>query len=787
MYLAAQLDIRQTRDRTGWMCIATGALAIAVAEITLLLGYAGEGPSESLAWEPWLAFSIGYIGLIAGLVLLAGIPRGPGGAKRVLDAALLSSGLGTAVWYFRLRPMVEGRELDFGALMLDLEFLTGDLLLLVAACYLAMVAVRARSLNPASTMLAGGAFMFTHGTILGAPMAAAAEGAVQLLHVAEVIGFSLIATSALARADTTDRPLIESNGSQGAEFSEHVRWLEPYLPIAAALGAFGTVMAYELVEVRTLTMASFAPGALMLGLAGLRQMAALVEKQREIRLLNASLEATVLRRTQQLERRHRLAKGISSSLDATRVMREAVRHVYELLDAREATLRLSPRAAEDLSREDDPEFIENGLSLDFEELNETATASVVWADREFGTLSVSRRDKPFDATDQEVLRSVALEVGAALSNAVLFRRAVLSATRDNLTGLANHAAAMRRIFEDMESHQYPAYAVLMIDIVNFKLFNDCYGHEAGDRMLIEVGRLLRSFVRDDTHVGRVGADEFILALPGLTTEEALVRGGAIREKLLEGEFDFTGSSDRVPLEISIGVAGTDERLLDPYELLAEANLSLGMAMRSRDRVCSARLSELSREADDESFGLLEMFVTAIDNKDAYTKHHSDDVAHFALMIARELGYSEDEMATVRRAALLHDIGKICVPNHVLNKPGKLTDREFEIIKQHPAVGAMIVQSIPGLGELVDGVLYHHERFDGFGYPEGLAGAEIPEMGRLIAVADAFSAMTTDRPYRRGMDYDVALEQVELGKGTQFDPVMAEAFLRAMRREHRRAA
>ena len=174
--------------------------------------------------------------------------------------------------------------------------------------------------------------------------------------------------------------------------------------------------------------------------------------------------------------------------------------------------------------------------------------------------------------------------------------------------------------------------------------------------------------------------------------------------------------------------------------------------------------------------MLSALVTAVDTKDRYTRHHSEDVLAYSLQIAAGLGLDEDARQTVAVAALLHDVGKVGVPDAVLRKPGRLSDLELKAIQQHPVMGAAIVGAVPGFAETLDAVRHHHERWDGKGYPSGLRGAEIPLIARLMAVADAYSAMTTDRPYRNGMTEAAALAILQDGAGTQWDPACVEAFL-----------
>ncbi len=178
----------------------------------------------------------------------------------------------------------------------------------------------------------------------------------------------------------------------------------------------------------------------------------------------------------------------------------------------------------------------------------------------------------------------------------------------------------------------------------------------------------------------------------------------------------------------------------------------------------------------EGFSMLDALVTAVDNKDRYTCRHSADVMTFSLQIADALGINTETQHTVAVAALLHDLGKIGVPDIILRKPGRLSEEEFAAIRHHPVMGAVIVKAVPGFEETLDAVRFHHERWDGGGYPEGRRGEETPLIARIMAVADAFSAMTTDRPYRRGMTEEQALAEIIQGSGTQLDPFLAETFV-----------
>lgn len=179
---------------------------------------------------------------------------------------------------------------------------------------------------------------------------------------------------------------------------------------------------------------------------------------------------------------------------------------------------------------------------------------------------------------------------------------------------------------------------------------------------------------------------------------------------------------------------------------------------------------------------IQALATAIEAKDPYTKGHSERVTKYAVAIAREMGLSSEEVRQILYAAILHDIGKIGVSGDILRKPGALSEEERDFVKKHPEIGAGIISSIRVLKEIVPIVLYHHERFDGKGYPGGKKGEEIPLGARIIAVADAFDAMTSDRPYRPRMTVEQAREEIVRNAGTQFDPQVVEAFLRVLERE-----
>ena len=360
------------------------------------------------------------------------------------------------------------------------------------------------------------------------------------------------------------------------------------------------------------------------------------------------------------------------------------------------------------------------------------------------------------------------------------REAIERANRDPLTDLLNHRAFRIALEKASASNEWPGNGIALIDIDNFKFFNDYYGHAVGDTVLRSVAARLREACCPEDIVARYGGDEFAVLFQNPHEETA----ADIEARLHRGLSGMTYQTDDpaicVPITVTLGIAfvhdGTDHRSIIER---AEQRLSWSQTGGTSAEHAQGVRAIIQRHV--AGFSMLDALVTAVDNKDRYTRHHSDDVMEYSLMIARELGMDTATQHTIAVAALLHDVGKIGVPDYILRKPAALTPEEFDAIKQHAQMGAVIVGAVPRLEDTLDAVQHHHERWDGTGYPFGLKGEDIPLPARLMAVADAFSAMTTDRPYRQGMSRDKALLILQNGAGTQWDPDCVAAFLRAFER------
>jgi len=355
--------------------------------------------------------------------------------------------------------------------------------------------------------------------------------------------------------------------------------------------------------------------------------------------------------------------------------------------------------------------------------------------------------------------------------------ALIDATRrDPLTGLLNHGALVAHLAAEIEHARTTGLplGVALVDIDNFRLLNDNHGHAAGDAALLAVVELLRTRLPPQVVLGRYGPDEFLLVAPTdelVELEPALER---LRVALADLSLQFE-ATERLPVTISAGLGSYPDNGTSVTVLLAVVAGTLEEAKAGGgDAIRVARLD--TEEKPAASFDVLQGLVIAVDTKDRYTKRHSEDVSRYATFLATRLGADPDFLRSIRVAGLLHDIGKIGIPDGILRKPGKLTEAEFHIVQQHVALGNMIVRDLPDIELVRAGIRHHHERWDGDGYLDHLEGEGIPLIARILAVGDAFSAMTTTRPYRKALDVREALKRLEDAAGSQLDEQLVRLFV-----------
>ena len=397
-----------------------------------------------------------------------------------------------------------------------------------------------------------------------------------------------------------------------------------------------------------------------------------------------------------------------------------------------------------------------------------------------------------DAVRREVVLltlTAALVVGVLIT--IIFRAAqrrlsrqtaeLIEATRrDPLTGLLNHGTLVSTLIERIETARVTGaiLGVAIVDIDNFRALNDTHGHAVGDDALLQVAESLDGLRRPGSVIGRYGPDEFLVIVGA--ADAAVLEADIDRLRTALAELDMiVPDAEPLPLTISAGLA--------TYPVDGDAATSLLSAAATAAGSAAASGGNAIRRADMDgqdavgaaTFDVFQGLVLAIDTKDRYTKRHSEDVARYAVFLARRLGLAEDFIETLRVAGLLHDVGKIGIPDPIRRKPGRLTAVEFDILKQHVALGDSIVRDLPEIDLIRAGIRHHHERWDGKGYLDGLDGEEIPLVARLLAIGDTFSAMTTSRPYRKALSVREAIRRLGDAAGSQLDEHLVKTFIDGM--------
>lgn len=360
----------------------------------------------------------------------------------------------------------------------------------------------------------------------------------------------------------------------------------------------------------------------------------------------------------------------------------------------------------------------------------------------------------------------------------------LRATTDPLTGLPNHRTMIAQLDQELErAHRYRRpCALFVLDLDHFKAVNDAYGHAAGDAVLRGLAAVVRAALRGVDTFSRWGGEEFVALLPETGATEARAVAERVRAHVAAHLFAVGGG---IRLGCSIGVATYPADAEERDDLVAAADRALYAAKRlGRNQVRAsiepavaalggAPGTEGSRE-DAALTGTVEALAALVDVRDRHTGQCTPGIGAWTRRLALALGLRADEARTIGMAARLRDIGKVAIPEAVLLNAGRLAEADWAAVRRHPVVGAEVVSLAPALRALAPLIRGHHERWDGAGYPDGLSGAAIPLGARIVAVADAFGAITSDRPYREGRDDAWALGELERCAGSQFDPAVVAA-------------
>jgi diguanylate cyclase (GGDEF)-like protein/putative nucleotidyltransferase with HDIG domain len=355
------------------------------------------------------------------------------------------------------------------------------------------------------------------------------------------------------------------------------------------------------------------------------------------------------------------------------------------------------------------------------------------------------------------------------------------ANTDGLTGLYNHRyfqEELRRHLAEAAEKNRPL-SLIMMDIDYFKFYNDVFGHQKGDQVLATIGRILARLVKEPSFAARYGGEEFVVVMPGADREAARELDEQIKREVAGFPFEGAENLPAGRMTISSGIAcypgdGTTAR-----ELVRVADDALYRAKYGRKtHLYFSVVDELRAfsHSEKELFNSLKTLLTIINARDRYTFGHSERVAGYAVALAERMGLPPEHVSLLQCGAYLHDIGKVEIPPEILNKPGKLDQNEWEMIKNHPEWGGNIVQPLTLLSAIVPLIRHHHENYDGTGYPDGLAGEEIPLLARILRIADSFDAMTTDRPYKPARTPREACLVLKQEAGKMFDPHLVDIFI-----------
>jgi len=330
---------------------------------------------------------------------------------------------------------------------------------------------------------------------------------------------------------------------------------------------------------------------------------------------------------------------------------------------------------------------------------------------------------------------------------------------DQLTGLYNRTCFENEMQRLNKSREYPI-AIISVDVDGLKIVNDTLGHDFGDRMLKLCANLLKQSLRESDILARVGGDEFAALLPRTTNET----GNDIIQRIRSAIMQSNGNirKNKIPLTISLGIGVAEDDSRNLVTVLQDADNHMYLDKLSKDE---SYISQVMRS-----------LLSALGERDLVNHGNARRLEKICRLFGEKIGLSESKLSDLELLALLHDIGNVSIPDTILFKEGPLTNDEWQIIFQHPEKGYRIAKAVPDLEKIGDLILKHHERWDGKGYPLGLTGENIPLECRILAIADAYDAMTADRPYRKAMSSAKAKEAIKKGSRNRFDPQLVDIFL-----------
>ena len=397
-----------------------------------------------------------------------------------------------------------------------------------------------------------------------------------------------------------------------------------------------------------------------------------------------------------------------------------------------------------------------------------------------------RKDfQPYHDNDLTLVHTIASTCATAVKDATIYERAITEARRDKLTGLLNRKFFLELMDQEFERYKDTAISLCLFNVDDFKLYNQLYGSQEGDLALSRIAGLLCSAINETCHAARIGGKEFALLLPGYDIHSAKLLAENLAAEVMEINKRSGGQVTKT-LTVSAGICAAPYMASSTKELFQNAETAVYTVKQSGKNAVQIYSSEIFRQKAQEdnahrsgygeNANTIYALTAAINTRDHYTFQHSQNVAYYASELARAAGMGEDLLEIVKEAGMLHDIGKIGIREDILNKPGKLSPEEYEIMKGHVENAVNIIRYLPSLDYVIPAVLTHHERYDGKGYPRQLAGDEIPILGRILCIADSFDAMTSVRSYKTAVSVQTAIGILDKEAGKQFDPKLVRIFI-----------
>ena len=765
------LAARRSRARAPvWILLSGSVTTAAVASIVALVS-SGSRAAFYVGTAASLLLAVSMLMLAWRVVV--GVPR-----ARIADG-LLFPVLATAVtvWFVAIPGFRDGDQILTAAVVLDL-------VALCAAAVALVVRPTGENLHITGPLALGlGLAMVGDGLISSDAAGLLTTSGLPTALMWAAAAYMLALAADFDTGTTTPEDTLEHADIAAA------RWViaRVILPLVAVVMV--PVILIGLYAAGTLDLAAIVWFAttflLVLGLAFGRQAYLLLDNRRSV-LLERELREEVMRRNEELEALTGLATTMTQTLEEAPILERGlgVLHLAARASSSAFFLRTSGGGHElsattgawptEHAWAGKPEAPDGGRALHVRGGRQILRLGLATRGNDIGFVTLMREaTESYKQQELDLLGLLGDQLAIAVQNARDYREKLEQAIRDPLTGLYNRRFFYEALEKEIQrSARYGTTASLVLfDVDNFKSINDTLGHQTGDEVLRAIGEIVDGLIRPVDSFARLGGEEFGLLLPETGQLDALLAAERLRTAISRHKI----LGDR-RVTVSGGVACCPADAVTLEELERRADAALYWSKRNGKNLCAVssevNVDEFDGDADSK-LAHLHALVAMIDAQHLQTRDHSENVAAYAVALGRALGLDGDHIVRLRQAAHFHDIGKVAVSTAILNKPSALTTEEMAEMRLHPTVGATMLMHA-GLHDEAHWIRCHHEAVDGSGYPHGLRGEEIPLEARIILVADAFEAMTSDRPYSDGVSVDEAVEELKACSGSQFDADVVEA-------------